>query len=67
MWENLGGPNDGPNAAQVVWDSVGTIATGVGDSGTGLQFADLNGDGRAEIIDVATGTSAVTAWGNVCG
>ncbi|KAJ7205689.1 hypothetical protein B0H12DRAFT_453743 [Mycena haematopus] len=66
LWINGGGPNDGPNAAQVVWHPQGVIATGVGTSGAGVQFADLNGDGRAEYLDVSYLTSAVNAWLNGC-
>lgn len=66
MWQNLGGPDNGPDAAKISWGVNGVIATGVGDSGTGLQFADLTGDGRAEILDVNAGTSAVSAWLNAC-
>ncbi|KAF7343667.1 SGNH hydrolase [Mycena sanguinolenta] len=65
-WINGGGPNDGPNAAQVVWYPQGVIATGVGSSGVGVQFADLNGDGRAEYLDVNYLSSAVNAWLNGC-
>ncbi|KAJ7245868.1 hypothetical protein B0H12DRAFT_1235677 [Mycena haematopus] len=66
LWINGGGPNDGPNAAQVVWYPQGVIATGVGTSGAGVQFAELNGDGRAEYLDVNYLTSAVNAWLNGC-
>ncbi|KAF7359595.1 SGNH hydrolase [Mycena venus] len=63
---NAGGPNDGPNAAQVVWLPQGQFADGVGNSGVQVQFADLNGDGRAEYLDVNYLTSAVNAWLNGC-
>jgi hypothetical protein len=53
-------------AAKVVWYPQGIIATGVGTSGMGVQFADLNGDGRAEYLDVNFQTSAVNAWLNGC-
>ncbi|KAJ7804831.1 hypothetical protein B0H14DRAFT_2383470 [Mycena olivaceomarginata] len=66
LWINGGGPDDGPNAAKVVWFPQGVIATGVGSSGVGVQFADLNGDGRAEYLDVDYLTSAVNAWLNGC-
>ncbi|KAJ7648750.1 SGNH hydrolase-type esterase domain-containing protein [Mycena polygramma] len=66
LWINGGGPDDGPNAAKVVWYPQGVIATGVGSSGVGVQFADLNGDGRAEYLDVNYLTSAVNAWLNGC-
>ncbi|KAJ7301109.1 hypothetical protein DFH08DRAFT_827819 [Mycena albidolilacea] len=62
LWLNGGGPDDGPNAAKVVWYHQGIIANGVGTSGMGVQFADLNGDGRTEYLDVNYETSAVNAW-----
>ncbi|KAJ6595095.1 SGNH hydrolase-type esterase domain-containing protein [Mycena vulgaris] len=66
LWINGGGPDNGPNAAKVVWLPQGVIATGVGTSGMGVQFVDLNGDGRAEYLDVNYQTSAVNAWLNGC-
>ncbi|KAG4436760.1 hypothetical protein IFR05_007757 [Cadophora sp. M221] len=63
---NGGGPDDKFNAAKVVWYPHGTIGTGVGSNGKGVQFADLNGDGRAEFIDVDFATSAANAWLNGC-
>lgn len=63
MWLN-GGSAD--NGARVNWASHGTIATGVGTTGQGLQFGDLNGDLRAEYLDVAYDTSATNAWLNGC-
>ena len=83
-WLNGGGPNDGPNAAQVVWYPQGSITTGDGTSGANVVFAgksstlgfilqkqgtkilDLNGDGRAEYIEIDPDTSAITAYMNAC-
>ncbi|MCJ1402570.1 hypothetical protein MMC11_005790 [Xylographa trunciseda] len=65
-WLNGGGPNDGPNAAQVIWYPQGQITGGDGTNGTYVLFADLNGDGRAEYIEVDPNTSAVTAYFNGC-
>ncbi|KAJ7142856.1 hypothetical protein C8R44DRAFT_924558 [Mycena epipterygia] len=45
-WLNLGGPDDGPDAAKVSWFLSGLIATGIDRDGAGVQFADLNGDGQ---------------------
>jgi hypothetical protein len=56
-WLNGGGPDDGPNATKVVWLPQGTIASDVGSIGWGIQLADLNGDGRAEYIDIDYTTS----------
>ncbi|KAJ7650756.1 hypothetical protein FB45DRAFT_730871 [Roridomyces roridus] len=66
LFINGGGPDDGPNAGKVVWNPQGVIATGVGSSGVGVQFADLNGDGRADYLDVNYQTSALNAWLNGC-
>jgi hypothetical protein len=37
----VGGADNGPNAAKVVWCPHGTIGTGVGMNEKGVQFADL--------------------------
>ncbi|KAI1034833.1 hypothetical protein LB504_004407 [Fusarium proliferatum] len=66
LWLNGGGPDDGPNPAKVVWLPHGKIADGVGNSGRDVQFADLNGDSRAEYLDVKFDTSGVSAWLNGC-
>ncbi|KAJ7185457.1 SGNH hydrolase-type esterase domain-containing protein [Mycena filopes] len=65
-WINGGGPDEELNAAKVSWIFQGTIATGVGDIGWNIQFADLTGDGRSEYIDVAYNTSGASAWLNGC-
>ncbi|KAK4957916.1 hypothetical protein LTR10_004339 [Elasticomyces elasticus] len=66
VWLNGGGPDDGPHAAQVVWYPQGQVASGVGTTGYEIQLADMNGDARAEYLDVDPDTSAVTAWLNGC-
>ena len=38
-WLNGGGPNNGPNARQLVWYPQGTITTGDGSSGANVVFA----------------------------
>ncbi|RFU29502.1 hypothetical protein B7463_g6841, partial [Scytalidium lignicola] len=63
-WLNLGGPNDGPNAAQVGWLYQGFIATGIGAPGSSISFADLNGDGRAEYLSTDP-SGAVTCYLNL--
>jgi hypothetical protein len=63
---NGGGPYNGPNAGKVVWFPHGTIATGVGSDGTGTRFADLNGDGRAEYLDLKAISGAISVWLNDC-
>lgn len=62
LWPNGGGPDNGPNAAKVVWYPHGTIAAGVSRDEKGLQFVDFNGDGCAEYLDVPFDASAVRAW-----
>jgi hypothetical protein len=65
-WINGGGPDNGPNAGKVAWYPHGTIATGVGADGTGTRFADLNGDGRAEYLDLKAVSGAISVWLNDC-
>jgi hypothetical protein len=65
-WLNLGGPDNGPNAAKVSWQPQGVVATGVGASGSEIQFADLNGDQRADYLWVHADGS-VDAWLNLAG
>ena len=42
------------------------ITDGIGGDGGGVRFADLNGDKRAEYIDIDANTLALKAWLNVC-
>ncbi|KAI9784407.1 MAG: hypothetical protein M1835_003593 [Candelina submexicana] len=68
MWINGGGKDTGPNAGVITWLEVGKpIAAGiVGVNGTGLVFADVNGDGREEYLNVDPGSSKVDMWLNGC-
>ncbi len=64
-WINNGG--DTVSSTGVVtngWIQRGQIATGVGFPGSQVQFADINGDGRADYLGVTPGTGAVSAWLN---
>jgi hypothetical protein len=63
---NLGGPNQGPNAAKISWLPQGVIATGVGATRGSVQFADINGDGRAEYLWIHNDGS-VDYWLNIGG
>ncbi|KAI9706035.1 MAG: hypothetical protein M1836_005441 [Candelina mexicana] len=63
---NMFSKDNGPNAATPVWDGQKSLLTGVGTNGVGIQFADLNGDGRADFCDVDPNTSAVRAYFNGC-
>jgi hypothetical protein len=61
-WLN-GGAN--PSGGQWLWWPQGTIAGGVGAGpGTTVEFADINGDGRADYLVINTSTGAVQAWLN---
>lgn len=46
------------------WSSYGTIALGVGKSGSEVRFADLNGDGKADYLVLNKINGAVDAWYN---
>jgi hypothetical protein len=61
--------NGGSGCGGWCWLPQGTIATGVGDPGSHIRLADINGDGRADYIDVAD-NSSVKLWingGSGCG
>lgn len=45
------------------WEELGTIAAGVGEAGSKVRFADIDGDGRADYLVVYDG-GAVKAWRN---
>lgn len=60
-WIN-GGLKDGA----YTWNSLGQIATGFGDDGAGVVFADIDGDGKAEYLWVSQ-TGEVTAYLNAGG
>ena len=62
----LTGPDNGPNAAKVVWYPQGQLTGGDGSSGANVMFADLDADGRVEYLEVNPATSAVTAYYNAC-
>lgn len=63
---NLGVGAGELNRVRVRWGGwVVVVAMGVGGVGEGVQFADLNSDGRAEYLDVA-GDGRVRAWVNGC-
>lgn len=64
---NGGGQDTGPNAAVINWIPVAApLAGGVGTDGRDVILADINGDGRAEYLDVNPRTSAVNMWLNGC-
>ncbi|KAL4797008.1 hypothetical protein BDV19DRAFT_387548 [Aspergillus venezuelensis] len=43
----------GANADEVAWVPQGDIASGIGKDGAGVQFADMNGDGRDDYLWVS--------------
>ncbi|MEV6794078.1 FG-GAP-like repeat-containing protein [Streptomyces sp. NPDC051320] len=56
--------NDGTDSSgHYKWDSQGQIASGVGSPGSQIRFADINGDGRADYLNVDP-DSSVAAWIN---
>ncbi|KAL4874598.1 hypothetical protein BJY04DRAFT_224886, partial [Aspergillus karnatakaensis] len=60
-WRNNGNiPSTGKERN---WIDVGVIATGVGEDGSKVRFADVNGDGLADYLIVYDG-GAVKAWLN---
>ncbi len=63
LWQNGGSAG---NPGERVWIEQGQITTGDGTPGYKILFADLNGDGRVEYLEVNPDTSAVTAYQNAC-
>ncbi|MFD0746284.1 FG-GAP-like repeat-containing protein [Phytohabitans flavus] len=54
--------NGGTNAqGHYIWNSQGQIASGVGESGSQIQLADIDGDGRPDYLNVRPDGS-VQAW-----
>jgi lysophospholipase L1-like esterase len=51
---------------KVTWYPRGKIANGVGTSGQVIAFGDLNGDKRAEYLEITPSTGAVASWFNGC-
>ncbi|MFF7023429.1 FG-GAP-like repeat-containing protein [Streptomyces klenkii] len=56
-WINNGGTDHGS------WSGRGTFATGVGEPGSKVRFADINGDGKADYL-VLNDDGTVKAWIN---
>ncbi|MEU1819080.1 VCBS repeat-containing protein, partial [Streptomyces roseifaciens] len=56
-WINNGGTNHGG------WESFGTFATGVGEPGSRVRFADINGDGKSDYLTLQD-DGVVKAWIN---
>jgi hypothetical protein len=66
MWYNGGAPSGSQNAAIVTWYPQGSVTGGDGSSGANVRFADLNGDGRGEYLEVDPGSSSVQGYLNAC-
>jgi hypothetical protein len=61
-WRNGGG-----KAGDIwEWYPQGQIATGVGANGMCIQFADTNGKGRADYLNISPSSGAATEWYNDC-
>jgi lysophospholipase L1-like esterase len=57
--------NAGPGCGgDYCWTNLGVIATGVGALGFQVEFADINGDGKADYLVLGVGNGSVTAWFN---
>ncbi|KAL4874257.1 hypothetical protein BJY04DRAFT_225207 [Aspergillus karnatakaensis] len=69
LWVNKGGAvtaylnTAGANADEIVWQPLEEIATGFGEDGDGVRFADINGDGRDDYLWISEG-GAVTCFLN---
>ena len=63
---NLGTDPIKNNRAQVKWADTSVAGLGVGQTGQGVQFADMNADGRAEYLVVSKEDSSVRGWMNAC-
>ncbi|KAF4498548.1 SGNH hydrolase [Fusarium agapanthi] len=61
-WNTGNAPDTGANAGKVQWQPMGVVASGGGAKGYQVQFADLDGDGRAEFIWVKDSGSATVWW-----
>ena len=59
-WLNAGGDASGKPG----WISMGRIAGGIKAPGKNVQFADIDGDGRADYLLIDPANGAVTAWIN---
>jgi hypothetical protein len=59
-WRNTGHVVSGDGKK---FESLGTIATGVGQPGTKVRFADIDGDGKADYL-VVDDDGAVHGWRN---
>ncbi|ARQ68497.1 hypothetical protein CAG99_06185 [Streptomyces marincola] len=60
-WLN-GGPK--PEGGDYIWRPQGTISTGLRSPDSQVQFADLDGDGRADLLDVNSATGDTWLWRN---
>jgi lysophospholipase L1-like esterase len=56
--------NGGPGCGGWCWYPQGSIASGVGDPGSWIQFADLDGDKKADYLSVNPVNGATRAWIN---
>ncbi|KAH8821022.1 hypothetical protein F5884DRAFT_850267 [Xylogone sp. PMI_703] len=69
LWVSPGGQvlaflNGGGDPGHPNWIPQGIIASGVGATRDEVRFADLNGDGRVEYLQVSARDGAIKAWYN---
>ncbi|MFJ6167176.1 FG-GAP-like repeat-containing protein [Micromonospora orduensis] len=57
--------NGGPKTGEWYWTPQGTVASGVLVAGNRIQFADIDGDARADYLEVDSVTGATRAWLNM--
>ncbi|MFI0169652.1 FG-GAP-like repeat-containing protein [Streptomyces sp. NPDC017095] len=60
-WINGGPKSEG---GDYIWRPQGTISTGLRSPDSQIQFADLDGDGKADLLDVAPATGETWLWRN---
>ncbi|CAH0045932.1 unnamed protein product [Clonostachys solani] len=58
-WINKGRQNGG-----WLWHSIGKIANNIGASAAAVQFVDIDGDGRDDLLHVSGATGQTKAWLN---
>jgi lysophospholipase L1-like esterase len=56
--------NGGPGGSGFLWYPQGTIATGVGSPGSHIEFADINGDHKADYLDIDPAHGDTRMWRN---
>ncbi|MGW6007779.1 FG-GAP-like repeat-containing protein [Streptomyces sp. NPDC055210] len=60
-WINAG-PSSG--GGDWLWNPLGSIAAGVGSPSSQIRFADIEGDGMADYLDVSASSGSTREWKN---